>query len=87
VLRFLLFETTAPRSVACGMTRLAAYLERLPRADAGGVARRIVGRMDAMLRYDGDERLSKEGPIWLCEHLGGELAAAHDEIARVYFRG
>jgi len=87
VLRFLLFHAAAPRSVACGVTRLAAYLERLPRADEGGAARRIVGRMDAMLRYDGEERLAKEGPVWLCEHLAGELAAAHDEIARMYFRG
>jgi len=87
VLRFLLFEPSAPRSVACGTARLAAYLERLPRADASSAARRIVGRMDAALRYDGEERLEKEGPVWLCEQLGQQLAAAHDEIARVYFRG
>lgn len=87
VLRFLLFELAAPRSVACGVSRLAAYLERLPRPDAGGAARRIIGRMDAALRWDGEERLAKEGAVCLCEQLGGELASAHDEIARVYFRG
>ena len=86
VLRFLLFETSAPRSVSCGITRLAAYLDRLPRADADGSARRIVGRIDATLRYDGDERLAKEGPVAFCERLGEQLADAHGEIARLYFR-
>ncbi len=87
VLRFLLFETTAPRSVSCGVTRIAAYLDRLPRADEHGAARRGVGRLDAALRYEGEDRLDKEGPVLFCEQLGEQLAAAHDEIARVYFRG
>jgi uncharacterized alpha-E superfamily protein len=87
VLRFLLFQASSPRSVACGVSRLAAYLERLPRPDASEAARRIVGRMGATLLYDGEDRLAKEGPVWLCEQFNLQLAAAHDEIARVYFRG
>jgi uncharacterized alpha-E superfamily protein len=87
VLRFLLFQVSSPRSVACGVPRLASYLERLPRPDASEAARRIVGRMGATLLYDGEDRLAKEGPIWLCEQFNLQLAAAHDEIARVYFRG
>lgn len=87
VLRFLLFESSAPRSVACGVTRLAAYLDRLPPAAVGGSARRIIGRIDATLRYEGEDRLEKEGPVLFCEQLGDQFAAAHDEIARVYFRG
>jgi uncharacterized alpha-E superfamily protein len=87
VLRFLLFEASAPRSVACGVTRLAAYLERLPRAEAAGAARRLIGRIDATLRYEGEDRLAKEGPVLLCEQLGLQLGDAHDELSRVYFRG
>jgi len=87
VIRFLLFQLSSPRSVACGVSRLAGYLERLPRPDASEAARRIVGRMNATLVYDGEDRLAKEGAVWLCEQFNLQLAAAHEEIARVYFRG
>lgn len=87
VLRFLLFEVTSPRSVSCCVTRLAGYMNRLPRADAAASARRILGRVDALLRYEGEERLAKDGPMVLCQQVEAELGSVHDEIVRVYFRG
>jgi uncharacterized alpha-E superfamily protein len=87
VLRFLLFETTSPRSVSCCVTRLAAYLDRLPPSDVAGEARRILGRVDALLRYEGEERLVKDGPLALCQQLEEQLASVHGEVVRVYFRG
>lgn len=86
LLRFLLFEPTAPRSIRCGAIRMVRYLERLPRGGPGDEARRILGRLEARLHYDTDQILEEQGPVDFCMEAREDLRAAHDAINRGYFR-
>jgi len=86
VLRFLLFEPTAPRSVRCGVLRIGQYLARLPSGTDSDEARRIVGRLDASLRYDEDEILVGQGAVAFCAETSRVIAAAHDAVGRGFFR-
>jgi len=86
VLRFLLFERTAPRSVRCGVLRIGQYLERLPAGPDSDEARRIVGRLDASLRYDADEILAEQGAVSFCSDTSQSIAEAHDAVGRGFFR-
>ncbi|MFP8873004.1 MAG: alpha-E domain-containing protein, partial [Myxococcota bacterium] len=87
VLRFLLFEPTAPRSVRCGVLRIAQYLERLPAVGAATEARRVIGRLEAHLHYDADEILAKQRAVDFCANVSRQLATAHDAVNRGFFRG
>jgi uncharacterized alpha-E superfamily protein len=86
VLRFLLFEPTAPRSVRCGISRIGQYLQRLPSGADSEDARRIVGRLDASLRYDADEILANGNAVSFCTDTSQTIAKAHDAVARGLFR-
>ena len=86
LLRFLLFEPTAPRSIRCGMMRIVRYLERLPRGGAGDEAQRVVGRLEAKLHYDEESILQNTGPVDFCLEARQMLRVAHDAINRGYFR-
>lgn len=87
VLRFLLFEPTAPRSVRCGVLRIVQYLERLPEVGAASEARQVIGRLDAHLRYDADEILAEQRAVDFCANVSRRLATAHDAVNRGFFRG
>ena len=87
VLNFLLFEPTAPRSVYCGVARIANYLEMLPEVGAAVEARRVVGRLEARLRYDSEEIIAKQGAASFCLVASQELALAHEAVSRGFFRG
>lgn len=86
ILRFLLFEPTAPRSVRCGMTRILRYLERLPRGTDADLARNIMGRVESALRYEADEIFDERDPILFCQDTSLRISQAHDAITRGYFR-
>ena len=86
VLRFLLFEPSAPRSVRCGVLRIATYLDRLPGGVDSDEARRIVGRLDARLRYDAEEILNAKGAVEFCAATSRSIAEAHDAVGRGFFR-
>jgi uncharacterized alpha-E superfamily protein len=86
VLRFLLFEPTAPRSVRCGVVRIGQYLERLPAGPDSDEARKIVGRLDARLRYDADEILDEQGAVTFCAATSLTIASAHEAVGRGFFR-
>ena len=86
VLRFLLFDPASPRSVLNGVQRIRRYLDDLPYGDAISEADRILGRLDARLRYDDEEIVTKLDLAFFCEETAQDLARAHDAITRQYFR-
>lgn len=85
IVRFLLFDRAAPRSVLCGISRIRGYLDRLPGGQATSEADRILGRMHAMLSYDDEEILTRSELPGFCAESADGLVAAHDAIARQYF--
>lgn len=87
LVRFLLFEPTAPRSIRCGMMRIVRYLDRLPQGGAADEARRIIGRLESQLHYSAEEILSGPGPVDFCADARGRIRRAQDSIDRGYFRG
>lgn len=84
VIRFLLFEPTAPRSVLCGVTRLRTYLDRLPGGSGISDADRVLGRLHAALTYD-DDRILKQDVAGFAAEAVAQLAAVHEAVARQYF--
>lgn len=84
VIEFLLFEPDAPRSVLCGVNRLRTYLDRLPGGPQVSEADRVLGRLHALLSYDGD-RVMKQDVASTATELVGQLSIAHDAICRQYF--
>ncbi len=84
VVRFLLLEPSAPRSVLCGVNRLRAYLDRLPGGEAVSEADRILGRLHAALSYDDDGIAERESSSFAAE-VADQLTTAHEAIARQYF--
>ena len=86
VQRFLLFETSAPRSVRCGVERILRYLSNLPRASEMSEADRILGRFQAELTYD-EERILDKDVATFCTELVEQLTRVHESIAADYFPG
>ncbi len=84
VVRFLLFEPTAPRSVLCGVGRLRGYLDALPGGAAVSEADRVLGRVHAALIYD-DDQIIERGIVRFAEDTTTQLTAAHEAIRRQYF--
>ncbi len=84
VIRFLLFEPTAPRSILCGVTRLRSYLDRLPGGAAVSEADRVLGRLHAALTYD-DDRIVKQDVAGFAAETVSQLGIAHEAIERQYF--
>lgn len=87
ILRFLLFEASAPRSVRCGSIRIVRYLERLPGGPDADIAKKIMGRIDAILQYDADEILGEQDPIVFCRETSAKISEANEALTRGYFRG
>jgi len=85
IVRFLLFDRSAPRSVLCGVNRIRGYLDRLPGGQATSEADRILGRLHATLSYDDDTIFTKLELPGFCAQAAERLAAAHEAIVREYF--
>ena len=85
IVRFLLFDRSAPRSVLCGVNRIRGYLDRLPGGHATSEVDRILGRLHATLSYDDEAIMTKsELPVFCAESAAG-LVAAHEAIVREHF--
>ena len=87
VMRFLLFDATAPRSALCGVNRIRGYLDRLPGGAVVSEADRILGQIHAALVYDNDRILAKDGVHEFCAETSERLGAAHEALSRQYFPG
>lgn len=83
VLRFLLLDPVAPRSIRCGLERMSGYLDRLPSGTETSPADRLLGRLLAEVRYD-DERILRD-PVDFVARVADRLAETHEAIARQYF--
>lgn len=85
VLRFLLSDRHAPRSLFCGVARMKTYLAQLPFAAQRQGGMQIVGRLLARIEYD-DEEILKQPELqpFLGEAVSA-LSAAHEAITREYF--
>lgn len=84
VLQFLLLEITAPRSLLCGLTRLRSYLARLPRGETASEAERVLGRLEAALRYDHESILQGDVAKFFGD-ASEKLVVAHEAISQQYF--
>jgi uncharacterized alpha-E superfamily protein len=87
VVRFLLFDRSAPRSARCGVSRIANYLRQLPGATESSSAERVIGKLLACLTYEDDRIMRDPDLTSRCDEMVEELTAAHDALARQYFPG
>lgn len=85
VIRFLLFDRVAPRSVYVGVTRLVRYLDQLPGGERTSEADRTLGRLHAALTWNDDEIVRKGDLVEFCAEAAAQLGVAHGAIAREYF--
>jgi uncharacterized alpha-E superfamily protein len=81
VIRFLLFNPSAPRAVRCGVGRMKGYLSSLPSGDAGMMsAARTMGKVDAEITYDDERVLALEDHVPFINHVLSRLGETHDLI-------
>ena len=85
VIRFLLFDRHAPRSIYCGLARMKNYLAQLPQREQAEGAARIVGRLLARVEYDDAQILEKPDLTPFLGEVLARLYAADEAIARQYF--
>jgi uncharacterized alpha-E superfamily protein len=85
VLRFLLFDRSAPRSVLCGVNRIQGYLDQLPAGVETSPADRVVGKLLATLRFDDESLLDSPDLAVRCEQMARDLARVHEAIEHQYF--
>jgi uncharacterized alpha-E superfamily protein len=81
VIRFLLFNSSAPRAVRCGVGRMKGYLSALPRGDAGmQSAARTMGKLDAEVTYDDERVLAMGDHVPFINEVLARLGETHDFI-------
>jgi uncharacterized alpha-E superfamily protein len=85
VVRFLLFDRHAPRSIYCGLARMKNYLAQLPQRENGEGAARILGRLLARVEYDDAQILEKPDLTPFLDEVVARLHEADAAIARQYF--
>jgi uncharacterized alpha-E superfamily protein len=85
IVRFLVLDAHAPRSIRHSAAQLQACLQGLGPTAAPGPAGRVVGRLLARLTYDGDEALRRSDPGPFLDGVIDELGAAHDALTAEYF--
>jgi uncharacterized alpha-E superfamily protein len=85
VVRFLLFDPSAPRSLRHGAGLVKGYIERISAPDEVIPATRVVGKLLARLAYD-QEAVWAGGPGAFLERALADLAATHDALTTAYFR-
>jgi uncharacterized alpha-E superfamily protein len=85
VLRFLLFDAAAPRSVRCGVVRMKNYLDQLPSRGGMSQAQRVIGKALATVSYDDDRIMAASDIGEACDELIRQLAAVHAALERHYF--
>ncbi|MGH0029462.1 MAG: alpha-E domain-containing protein [Myxococcota bacterium] len=85
VVRFLLFEANAPRSVRCGLARVKRYVDTLPRPGGATSASRIAGRLLARIEYDDEAILEEPDLTPFCDEMVAGVRRLHDSVERQYF--
>ena len=85
VVRFLLFDPDAPRSVHCGLSRVKRYIDTLPRSQAATPASRIAGRLLAQIEYDDTRILEKPDLTPFCDEMIDSMRGLHVAVERQYF--
>lgn len=85
VVRFLLFDPFAPRSVRCGLARMKVYLDSLPRGAAMTPPARIAGTLLAHIEYDDVKIMDKPDLTPFCTEVIDEIRGLHEAIERQYF--
>ena len=85
VVRLLLFDPQAPRSVRCGLTRIKAYVDALPREEEMTEAARLAGSLLAKIQYEDEEILKESDLTPFCDEMISDIRGLHDAIERHYF--
>ena len=85
VVRFLLFDPDSPRSVRCGLVRMKAYLDALPKPSSITPPARIAGKLLAKIEYDDEAIMEKPDLTPFCDEMLAEIHGLHDAIERQYF--
>jgi uncharacterized alpha-E superfamily protein len=85
VVRFLLFDPAAPRSVRCGLARMQGYLESMPSPSRLTAPRRIAGTLVARIQYDDQHIMDEPDLTPFCEQMVSEIRSLHEAVERQYF--
>ncbi len=85
VVRFLLLDPVAPRSVRCGLARMKRSLDTLPRASSMTAPSRIAGRLLSRVEYDDEKIMEKPDLTPFCDEMIGEIRGLHGAIELQYF--
>jgi len=85
VVRFLLFDPVAPRSVRCGLARMKRSIDALPRASTITRPARVAGTLLARIEYNDEEIMEEPNLTPFCDELIQEIHTLHDALEREYF--
>src|SRR5262245_10803642 len=85
VLKFVLFDQGAPRSLNFGCHAVKGYLDRIGRSEELTPAARIMGRLCSRLAYEDREVMRRADFMGFLGDVLGELERAHEAIAAQYF--
>ena len=87
VVRFLLFHPSTPRSVYCGVRRMAGYLNGM--ADSGSAtkdAKRRLGKLAAKLEFDQEEIMGNGKTLDFLDDVLSELYHVHEAVSNPTMR-
>jgi uncharacterized alpha-E superfamily protein len=85
VAAFLLFDTSAPHSVAFGVANLERSLAKIERGGVLTEAARNLGRLSSQLRYEEHDLLGRQDFAAVCDGLACDIEGIHESLTRLYF--
>jgi uncharacterized alpha-E superfamily protein len=85
VIRFLLFDGQAPRSIRHGVAAVQACLGAVAQTPEPGAAARAIGKLSARLTYEADEVIRRAALGRFLDDVIDGLGKAHDALAGEYF--
>lgn len=85
VVRFLAFDAEAPRSLRFGAGAIKQYLDAVAGSGDATTPGRIVGRLEARLRYEDESAVAD--PLTFVDEVAVEIARISDAIELAYFGG
>lgn len=85
VSRFLMFDRHTPHSVAFGIAHLARGLDEIEHGGVLSEPSRLVGKMEARLRFEEHELLAATDFEGVCRSMVVEVARMNESITRLYF--
>ena len=69
----------------CGLARMKAYVDSLPREADMTAASRIAGTLLARVEYGDEQILASPDLTVFCDEMIGKIRGLHDAIERRYF--